>query len=183
MFCQSISGYAMAYFYFDFSDTEKRQYGSLLRSLITQLALQNPETQELLNRLYSQCQNGQTEPSIDKLEATLHALLKEQKRAFFVLDALDECQEREPLLRLIGELIDGNSGNVNILATSRKEYDIEVALDPLACNQICIQNSLVDVDISLHVDERLRNDPKLKRFPQNIKDEIRTALVKGSLGM
>ncbi|PVH67502.1 ankyrin, partial [Cadophora sp. DSE1049] len=110
-------------------------------------------------------------------------MLNEFGETFIVLDALDECKEKEELLLLLESLTSWGAGNLHILATSRRERDIEEALESLTTSEICLQSALVDNDIRTHLSERLQNDPKLKRWPANVRGEIKDTLMEGAQGM
>lgn len=71
------------------------------------------------------------------------------------------------------------------LTTSRKENDITMSLErePLVTCQLGIQKVLVDADIRVHILERLSNDPKLKKWPVDVQNEIENALMKGRKGI
>jgi len=64
--------------------------------------------------------------------------------------------EREELLGLINEIVDWKLGKLHILATSRREKDIEETLEPLITRQICIQRMLVDAEIHIYLRESFR---------------------------
>tara|TARA_R110002060_G_scaffold151_1_gene301 strand:+ start:408 stop:689 length:282 start_codon:yes stop_codon:yes gene_type:complete len=76
-----------------------------------------------------------------------------------------------------------DAGKLHVLATSRKERDIEETLEPLVTSEICLQSALVNVDIYTYISERLQNDLKLKRWPANVQGEIQTTLMEGAQGM
>jgi hypothetical protein len=181
--CQSDSTLRVAYFYFDFNDGEKQRHENLIRSLITQLSTPSAKTPEALQALYSRNQDGQQQPSNDRLVATLQSILGDFPKTYIILDALDECTDREELLELIREISGWKMGKIHILATSRRERDIEEALEPLLTDQICIQSAQVNGDIQLHIRERLHNDPKLKKWPVKVKEEIEETLMDGACGM
>ena len=105
-------------------------------------------------------------------------------RTYLVIDALDECSDREELLQFIVQLFTGSTPNsISLLATSRKERKIEMALKDVISDCNCIQSAAVDADIRLHIQSRLAKDPKLKEWPSSIKQEIEVVLVEGSHGM
>ncbi len=172
----------MGYFYFDFSDPEKQRHENLVRSLIVQFSARASKVPEALETLYSQNKDGQTQPSTDALIAVLEIIFQAFDQSFIIVDALDECSDRQELLSFINGIIDWKVGKLHILATSRKETDISEVLDPLITEQISIQN-LVNADIRLYVQERLRNDTKLKKWPDKIRMEIETTLMNGAHGM
>ncbi|KAH7309366.1 ankyrin repeat-containing domain protein [Rhexocercosporidium sp. MPI-PUGE-AT-0058] len=73
--------------------------------------------------------------------------------------------------------------NLHVLATSRRERDIEETLESLTTSEICLQSALVDNDIRTHISERLQNDLKLKRWPANVRGEIEDTLIEGAQGI
>ena len=181
--CQSDQTLAIIYFYFDFNDTKKQRHENLICSMIVQLSMQSTNTPEALNTIYSRCQEGQQQPTVADLVLTLQHMLKDFHQMFIVLDALDECTEREGLLRLIKEIVDWKLEKLHILATSRREKDIEEALKPLITGQICIRSALVNSDIQIHIRERLQNDTKLRMWPEKVKIEIEAMLMDKAHGM
>lgn len=181
--CQPTKKIAVTYFYFDFNDSRKQSHEDLLRSLIEQLSVQLIDTPAELNAVYSRFQDGQQQPTADALTSTLQHMLKYFDQTFIILDALDECKEREELLGLIKDVVEWKLKNLHVLATSRRERDIEEALEPLITEEICIQSALVNADIHTHICELLRNDPKLKKWPANVQEEIEKTLMDGSHGM
>lgn len=182
-YCRPQRAFAIGYFYFDFSDPEKQRNENLIRSLIFQLSVQASIFPEALGTLYSHSQNGKTQPSTDALIAVLKRILQAFDQSFIVLDALDECREREELLSLIDGIVGWRVAKLRILATSRKETDISEVLDPLITDQMSIQSALVEADIRLYVQKRLENDTKLKKWPEDIRMEIETTLMNKVDGM
>lgn len=173
----------IAYFYFDFNDTEKQRHDKFTRSIIEQLAWQSVEALACLQSLLSRCRDGNQQPTQDALESTLQQILGGFQETFIILDALDECSEREELLLLLENLKSWGTEKLHILATSRRERDIEEALESLVTGEICLQSALVNVDIHTHISERLQNDSKLKRWPANVQGEIEQTLMHGAQGM
>ena len=114
---------------------------------------------------------------------TLKDIIGSFEHVYVVLDALDECQDRVQLLALVEEIVNWKIGKLHILATSRVERDIADCIGHLATAQIDLHNTLIDADIRTHLCERLRNDPKLKKWPAKIHEEIEAALMKGARGM
>ena len=55
---------------------------------------------KVLVNLYSHCGTGYQEPTLNDLQNTLQAILDGFSSTFIILDALDECTEREKLLKL-----------------------------------------------------------------------------------
>lgn len=174
---------AFVYFYFDFNDAEKQGTDKAIRSLIMQFSALMPSTPDALTKLYSSCIDGTRQPTTGALTATLRQIVGHFQHSYVVLDALDECKRRQELLDFIEELINWKMDGLHLLVTSRKEEDIKNRLDRHISAQIDLQSTLVDEDIQLHVHETLKSDPKLQRWPADVKREVETALIKGAHGM
>lgn len=106
---------------------------------------------------------------------------------YIILDALDECAERDELLTDLEEVASWEDANLHVLATSRREKDIEEALTPLseARNRISIQSALVNADIRTYIHDRLQTDRKLKRWQKypKVQLEIEDTLMRKVDGM
>ena len=181
--CHLIPALTVVYFYFDFNDIEKQQYEKMIRSLIKQLSIQCTSTPKALESHFSSCMNGERQPRISELLTTLQQMVQEFDEIFIILDALDECKDRQGLLDSVKEIAGWKLGKLHIAVTSRSEQDIKEVLEPLVTGQICIQNALVDADIYIHLHERLQNDPKLKAWPPKVQKEIKETLMNGAHGM
>ena len=181
--CQSHPSFAIAYFYFDFGDTEKQRSDSLICSLITQLSAQTSSCPDALKALYSHNLNGERKSNMEGLMVTLKHIIGGFEHVYVILDALDECRDQEQLLVLVEEIVNWKIGKLHILATSRVERDIADCIGLLATAQINLHSTLVDADIQTHLRERLRNDSKLKRWPAKVHEQIEAALMEGAHGM
>ena len=177
---------AVAYFYFDFRNTDC-QYGGMIRSLVSQLAAQCMNPPNPLELLYSSCDEGARQPRACDIRQTLQGLVKKFHDTFIIIDALDECKEREQLLGDIRDFVRWQLGGLHILVTSRREGGIKVTLDPLLneTQSIDIQREVVDRDIRVYVREILQTAKGLSRWrnkPQ-VQDEIEKALTENANGM
>jgi len=114
---------------------------------------------------------------------TLKHIIGGFEHVYVVLDALDECQDREQLLPLVEEIMNWKIGKLHLLATSRAEQDIADHIGPLVTAQINLRGTLVDADIQTHLRERLRNDSRLKRWPVKVHEQIEVVLMEGAHGM
>jgi hypothetical protein len=156
---------------------------AFLRSILLQLSSQRPTLPLELLRLFEQHEKGQRQPNQEALSTTIIALMKESPRTYIIADALDECSEREELMATCVTLTRQISASVSLLATSRKEHEIEVALQDYVTHAISIQNEKVDADVRLHVRSCLENDIRMRKWPSHLKKEIEVSLVAGSHGM
>ena len=128
----------VAYFFFDGRDSQKelQLHNKLIRALISQLSdARHGGITEKLADLYKRCGELQ-QPSDEQLQNVLHDILDRFSQAYIVIDALDECTDREKSLNWMNKLIlDMNckGTNLHIVVTSRPERDIHevfTSLDP-----------------------------------------------------
>lgn len=160
----------------------------MLRSILRQLFEQRTSIPEPLLDLFKKHKPFRSEPSLIEWSTALQSVLEMTGQSFILIDALDECpianDERQELIELLKTIHGYGLPNVHILATSRKELDIEQALTPiLTIPPVGIQNTIIDADVRTYVKSQLTNDPLLKNWPQAIQDEIEGKLVSGSFGM
>jgi hypothetical protein len=146
----------MAYFYFDFRNTDKRSRSNLLPSLLVQLSTRSSPFCDILSCLYKAYDDGTRQPSDSALVDCLKEMLTlpDQPPVYLILDALDECPNtsgvpsaREQVLDLVNELVCLHLPTLHICVTSRLEVDIK---DALEC--------LVSCSISLHDESGQKED-------------------------
>lgn len=174
------------YFYFDFNDTRKQTFESVLRCLLWQASVFPESSTQELEQLYCKCNEGETQPSIMDLIQTLGRELQ-LRDSFVVIDALDECATRQDLLAWLGSLAKDDAVTVRVIATSRKEQAIEVAFEQVLSDDaiVSLQEGLVDADIGAYVKHRLHADLQLQRWrgQPGVLDEIEATLMTGAHGM
>ena len=131
----------VAYFYFDFKDTNKQDLCNVLRSLLTQLAIRSDSYCDILFDVHQAHNNGADKLSTKAMISCLTDMLAlpDQGPVDIVLDALDECPNtsgipsaREDVLHFLKNLVNLRLSDLHICVSSRPEIDIRAALDPLA---------------------------------------------------
>lgn len=185
--CGSGTKHAVAYFYFKADDASKKTRTGMLRALIKQLFEQGNRESQALKRL----SKSQQQPTVSLLLSTLKDMVSEFDEIFFILDALDECEEHSDLLDDLEEMYKWKTENLHTLVTSRDEEgikdSIKNSIEPLCKNygEIPISAALVKEDIRAYVRERLRTDKGLKRFRDQpkVQEEIEKILTEKSDGM
>jgi len=173
----------LVYFYFDFQSREKQLVRSFWKSVIFQLYNQNDKTFDIVEELYNSHSRGRTTPTLRELKATARQMFESSKSVYLVLDALDECEDRRNLLESLRDLRSWNQEHVHVLATSRRETDIEDVLGTVASDAISLEECVVDGDIVIYVRHQLQHDEKLSRWPDHVRKEIEVALLEGAKGM
>jgi hypothetical protein len=177
----------VAYFYFDFNSTAKQEMTACLSSLVAQLCACLPILPQHISQTFDRYSLGKLRPGLDELIGILCEIIQSLDHVFIVIDALDECPkggERELLLASLSTVQSRSLDNLHILVTSRREPDIEEHLVPLLTSQpIPLHGSGLAWDIQSHISSVLATDPKLKKWPDDIKLEIETTLITGANGM
>ncbi|KFY32241.1 hypothetical protein V493_00374, partial [Pseudogymnoascus sp. VKM F-4281 (FW-2241)] len=186
-YCANDPGKVVAYFYFDFTDTDKQKPELMVQSLISQLSEQCIKMPSTLEALYSFSDKGNRQPSLDALMNVLQQMLQEFPQSYLILDALDECADRPELLSILEQIAGWQLEEMRVLVTSRRERDIESSLEDIVNREcvICLQHQVVDKDIQTYVRQRLSDDKGLKKWQKDaeIRHEIETTLMEGSRGM
>ncbi|KAK5445271.1 hypothetical protein LTS15_010052 [Exophiala xenobiotica] len=127
--------------------------------------------------------NGQQQPADNAILSIFRAAIARPGETYIVLDALDECTDREHLLTSIREFNGTNPSGLHMLTTSRREKDIEDELSAVANHNINIQSAIMDEDIRIYICDGMATDTKLKKWPVPIQNEIMTTLIAKSGGM
>ncbi|PHH75039.1 hypothetical protein CDD80_2656 [Ophiocordyceps camponoti-rufipedis] len=127
--------------------------------------------------------HGLLQARTNHLVTVLEAIVQELGGAYLVLDALDECIDRDELLGIVQAIVTSSSGDFRVFLTSRQLPDIAAVLDPLVTVSLEAVAETVDRDIDLFVRHQVQSHPKLSRWQSEVQDEIRDSLVKGAGGM
>jgi hypothetical protein len=140
---------SMAYFYFDFRDTNKQGLRDLLSSLLIQISASSAPCCQILSDLFSAHCIGKNQPSDSSLTKCLKKMvtLPDQPPIYLIIDALDESPNtsgipppRQMVLQLVKELVDLSLPNLHICITSRPEFDIRNVLEPLTSRRVSLHD-------------------------------------------
>ncbi|KAH8993115.1 hypothetical protein EDB92DRAFT_434648 [Lactarius akahatsu] len=189
------AGSALAYFYFDFRDSNKRHRRNLLPSLLIQLSSQSRLYCDILSQLYSAYDNGAQRPSDSAMTRCLKDMLRVpiQSPIYIILDALDECPDssgipspREQVLCLVKELVDLRLPHLHICVTSRPEFDIQATLGPLALHRVSLHEEIgqkEDITNYVHAVVYSKSETVMKRWREDDKKNVAETLVAKADGM
>ena len=183
----------MAYFYFDFRDTDKQNHHNLLLSLVTQLSTRSTPCCEILSHIYKMHENGAQQPSDDVLKDCLVKMLSLPVRQpiYLILDALDECPNtyglpspREQVLELVKDLVKLSLTNIRICVTSRPEIDILIVLEPLTSLRVSLHDQRGQIeDIVEYVNSVVNSDQRMRTWREDDKKMIIETLCERADGM
>jgi hypothetical protein len=186
---------SIAYFYFDFRDTNKQHWRHLVPSLITQLSSRSDIRCDILSRLYSDHDSGAQQPGDDSLTLCLKEMLTvpDQHPTYLIIDAIDECPNtsgipspRERVLQFVKDLVDLRLPNLHICVTSRPEIDIQNVLERLTTCQVSLHHqSGQKKDIEAFVRSVVYSDSEaiMRRWRKEDKDLVIKTLSERADGM
>ena len=137
---------SMAYFYFEFQDTNKQCLLDFVTSLLVQLSVRSDSRCEILSDLYVLGYGkGRKQPSDRALTDCLKEMLTipDRRPIYLIIDGLDETLDafgfpspREGVLELLKELVSLPISNLRMCVTSCPEIDIPYAVEPSVSHQI-----------------------------------------------
>ncbi|KAK5745281.1 hypothetical protein LTR17_001442 [Elasticomyces elasticus] len=186
-YCKDEPERALAYFYFDFNDTIKQDPMNMIKSLLYQLLEQGVRIPQSLQSAHVSCNNGQRSASSAQLLDALHETLKTCPASYIVLDALDECTARVDLLDMLEEIHGWKILTLHVIATSRKEVEIEAQMEKLTTGRgrICLESDVVNQDIRTYVQTRLMHEESFRRWQKvpAVRNEIEVTLAQKAHGI
>ena len=183
----------IAYFYFDFKDTDKQNRRNLLLSLLSQLSACSDLCCDMLYRVYVSHNNGEHKPTDDILIQNMNEALTffNDIPIYIVMDALDECPNtfglpspRESVLDLVKELVELSLPNLHICVTSRPEIDIRIVLEPLTSGQVSLHDQTGQKkDIITYVSSVVRSDARMGKWREDDQNLVIETLSDRADGM
>ena len=177
---------ATAYFFFDGRDSQKdfQLHDKLIRSLIWQFSLKcGGAVPKVLVNLYACCGNGHQEPTLDDLQNALQRILDGFSSTVIILDALDECADREKILNWVQTFtlqLDINLG-LHLIVTSRPEQQIEDKFKSYYYLDLVEQSE--NHDLVAYLDYQLQNDSDLQKWNSETQEQIKLKLMEQADGM
>ena len=131
--------------------------------------------------LYKDCGEVQ-QPSDEQLQSVLCDILGKFSHAYIMIDALDECTDREKTLNWVNKLISGENrkaANLLIVVTSRPERDIHEIFTALDLHSIDVGEVNTE-DIAEYL--RFRMESKFTKYDENTRAKIKSELLEHGQG-
>ncbi|KAF3483408.1 uncharacterized protein GIQ15_02732 [Arthroderma uncinatum] len=130
----------VAFHYFDYQDRDFQSPTSVLSSVLRQILTMLPTIPQCVTDAYNKLGRASSSIPLHELEKMLLSITQDIRRAYIIIDALDECVEaanRKPLLLFLDQLSKHNQA-VRLFVTSRPyPRDIHTAFQ--AQRQILVQ--------------------------------------------
>ncbi|KZP14374.1 hypothetical protein FIBSPDRAFT_107366 [Athelia psychrophila] len=145
--CLGRPTYACTYFFFDNRSAEIDQvlHDKLIRSIMQQPCDRSDGVPAPLVDIYG---NRRHQVSVASLQSILEKIIDGFERTYIIIDALDECTNKEKVLARIEELMQRKAGYVHILFSSRPEQDITDKIQCMAyIDRVTLNNRLPDKEV------------------------------------
>lgn len=152
----------LAFIYCNHKEYQSQNLEYLLRAIIRQLVEQRMSIPENICSLYSQHRGKRTAATKEECLWMLQSLSKDSTEVYVVIDALDECIDKEnrhfwsDLLEQLRESV----AHIRLLCTSRDIEDSKGILQDASRLEIRAK----DADIEIYICERVRSHDKLVTF-------------------
>ena len=158
---------AMAFTYFDYRDQEHQSPGSIVASLLKHIALEYVDLPEPILDLDRKFKDKNSRAQLKDLENAFSLMCQKLKRVFIVIDALDECDEREhrqTFMQVLHRLREKQ--NVRLFITSRPHpQDIKKAFS--SASQITIEAH--DSDLRKYLSNKIENSDAVDLIDEHFK--------------
>ncbi|KAK2008237.1 hypothetical protein LZ32DRAFT_609590 [Colletotrichum eremochloae] len=166
-------------YYYCYFRNNQDETSSLLKWILVRLCRRTNLVPDCLWELF---QHG-GQPSTGSLLSALEAALEPFKHVYITIDAIDESNPRDKLLKIIRDLTnDHRFAKVRLLVTSREYLDIEVVMKAIS-TEVSMQNPYLDADIRLYTSSKLSKEEKIKNWSPELRNEALDALCVGAKGM
>jgi NACHT domain len=173
----------VVFFYCKHEQSDKNNFGGVLRALIAQLCF---EDHVLTSYLYSVCASKDHAGVTEALEELAEMAFDSKKMVFVVLDGLDECPPEEAdkilswLQPRLKDRVDADSGYIRLLCIGQRVHVLQTKLSSAA--DIRLENDSHLRDVERYVKEKacaLKNNFELDSQDER---EIVTRVVSGANG-
>lgn len=170
----------VAYIYCNYKEQNQTAI-NLAASLLQQIVQGQPVVSDDIITIYNQHRRKQTRPSLAEYLKLLQSEIHHFSKVFIVIDALDECLDREGIRSFLPEL-QKLPPNTHLLVTSRYIRDIEHEFEKAARLEIYAR----DEDVKSYVEARMGEQHQLVRHIEadpTLRSTISDAIVQKANGM
>ena len=185
----------IVYYYFSFRDKATQNVTNFKHSLLMQIVrrlVREDETKQhfyvpkVFQNLFEKYSNSQF-PLVEDVHATFEGLLDESSHTYIIIDALDECPDqtgRSKIIKFLEGLCRTSHGGAHILMTSRRENDIETAINEMEVSKsiVLMKTAEVNADIRTYLMDSMRKQP-YKDWPARLKITVARKLTSKADGV
>ena len=156
--------------------------GSFLHQLLT--TAQTPIPDEIIQRLRN-IQNQSRKAGIEDILTLLKIRLRQLKRTFICVDAVDELEPsvRQQLLSVLKELLSVTNPNACLFLTGRSHIKNEVMKHLIVTERFTVTISASEQDIREFVVEQIKKDTNPDAMDEELAKDIADAIIRKSQQM
>ncbi|KAI8624519.1 hypothetical protein F5Y19DRAFT_312512 [Xylariaceae sp. FL1651] len=173
---------AVAYIYCDYKEQKSQSAEVLIASLLGQLAKADVESTSILFSQRKLYERKGSRPTLVEWGKMLQNEIRRFSRVFIVIDALDECAEKDGTRSRFMAEIRALQSSVHLLVTSRQISSVENEIGKAVHVDIRASES----DVLRYLENRILKENRLAcllRKDQNLRDTILTTIAKSAKGM
>ena len=170
---------AISCVYCSYKDQAIQTPTSLIASILYQILTITKFVSDDLRALYERHELNKTRPTLKELSTELQASVRDLKKFFIVIDALDECPRgtREPFLDRLRKL----QPAANLMITTRPATHVANGFPEAACVEIRAK----DTDVRGYCEAKILSDDRLHfmREDAGLKNDVISKLVENAQEM
>lgn len=173
---------AVIYLFCSYKEGETQTAQNLIASLLKQVLERRRVLSQDIRNLHERHLQRQTRPSLDEISPLLMKELQTYSPVFVIIDALDECADRNNTRAALLAQIQKLPQNSRVLITSRYSPKIEENFKDVPAIDI----RATDDDVKRYIEGRIKREPKLAkhiRSDPTLMDDIVTIVVENCQGM
>lgn len=174
-------GSAVCYIYLDYKEQRLHKLNNFLATILYQLIWKLEKLPASLHALYEKHNPQRSRPSTDEYVKTIEQVIYGLQRAFLILDALDECSDREGAnIQLLDQVFKlQRSTGIQIFATSRHIPEIEVHFKSALHIEIRAKNE----DVARYLDTRINYLPRCIQNSVSLQEQVCQTILDSIDGM
>lgn len=166
-------------YYYCYFARKQDEAKPLLKWLLHQLCRKARYVPTLTYMLYEKW----TEPSLPELLEALAQMIVTFGTVYIAIDALDESSSQDDILCTLRILVtDPRFERLRVVTSSRDYLNIERTMLNISTS-ISMNNPFVEQDIRRCVHSMLKTNPKFKRWPLDLLQEVEESVTIGARGM
>jgi hypothetical protein len=171
----------VAFLYCNYKAQVDQSASNLLSALLKQLVQSRPDIAAPLTQIYDDHSKRRSRPSIDEIFGALQSVCSKYTTVYVVVDALDECADRDGSRGLlIDKLCDLQSNtDVQLLFTSRLIPDIAQRFE----SNLTIEVRATEVDVKRFLEGQMPRLPRCIQRDKELKDVIKNKITEAVDGM
>lgn len=178
---ESSDGVGVAYLFCNYKGQADQSLSSLFAALLKQLVQSRPDIAALVRHIYDKHSKRNSRPSVDEILRTLQSACLNYTTVYFIVDALDECVNRDGIRsRLIDELYKLQANiNLRLMFTSRfiPEITLKFQSSPV------LEVQAREEDVRRFVAGQIPRLPRCIQRDEELKNTVQTCIVRAVKGM